>query len=83
MPRPVHTVKEGRVHLAVWENTREGGPPYDLTLCRRYMADDEWKTAYTFSAYDAEAIVAAVRKAQEFMGTDSASENTPAIPKAL
>ena len=67
MARPVHSIREGRVQLAIWENTREGGPPYDVTLSRSYKDGETWKTVHNFSAYDLEALLKALTEAKRFV----------------
>ena len=52
MARPIHSIRAGRVELAIWENTREPGPPFDVTLSRSYKDGETWKTVHNFSAYD-------------------------------
>ena len=71
MPRPIHTIREGRVHLAIWKNQREGGPPYDLTLARHYKKDETWKTTYQFSAYDLDSLEMVLAEAKQFVDAES------------
>ena len=69
MAKPVHSIKEGRVNVAIWKNERGGGAPYDVTLTRNYKQGSEWKTTGSFSSFDLEAMGKALTEAKSFVET--------------
>jgi len=51
--QPVHRIRVSGVQAAIWENRGETGPWYNVTLSRSYKdANDEWKSADSFSVND-------------------------------
>jgi hypothetical protein len=51
-PKPIATFKLGRIRAAVWENATEKGPVCNVTIERRYLDGDEWKSSTTFGRND-------------------------------
>ena len=78
MPKPVHSIKEGRVSCAIWRNTKEGAPPFDLTISRNYKKGEEWITTHSFSAYDLDSLEKVLRQARAFIATRNLEEVTAA-----
>ena len=74
MARPIHSIRAGRVELAIWENTRETGPPFDVTLSRSYKDGETWKTVHNFSAYDVDNLLKAVAEAKGFIEAKAKTE---------
>lgn len=51
--QPVHRIRVARVEGAIWQNQSENGTWYNVTLSRSYKdANDEWKSADSFSGDD-------------------------------
>ena len=51
--QPVHRIRVSGIHAAIWENRGETGTWYNVTLSRSYKdANDEWKSADSFSVND-------------------------------
>ena len=51
--QPFHRIRVSGVQAAIWENRGETGPWYNVTLSRSYKdANDEWKSADSFSVND-------------------------------
>ncbi len=51
--QPVHRIRVSGVQASIWENRGETGPWYNVTLSRSYKdANDEWKSADSFSGDD-------------------------------
>ena len=41
--RPVHTIRLGRVQVAIWKNTTSNGDRFNMTLSQGYKDGDTWK----------------------------------------
>ena len=41
--RPDHTVRLGRVQVAVWKNETANGDRYNMTVSQGYKDGDDWK----------------------------------------
>ena len=41
--RPVHTVRLGRVQVAIWKNETANGDRFNMTVSQGYKDGDEWK----------------------------------------
>jgi len=51
--QPVHRIRISRVEAAIWQNQSDNGAWYNVTLSRGYKdANDEWKSADSFSVDD-------------------------------
>ncbi len=51
--QPAHRISMARVSAAIWLNQGDSGPWYNVTISRSYKdANDEWKSADSFSADD-------------------------------
>ena len=51
--QPVHHIRMGRIDGAIWQNHSENGTWYNVTFSRSYKdANDEWKSADSFSVND-------------------------------
>ena len=51
--QPVHRIRVSGVQAAIWQNRGNLGTWYNVTLSRSYKdADDEWKSADSFSVND-------------------------------
>ena len=84
--QPVHTIREGRVHLAIWPNETQNpkAPKYNITLERRYQPEGgDWKSASNFSSFDLEALAKVIEEAQTFVEGDEASEKTQVAAKPM
>ena len=46
--KPVHVVKYGKVQASVWQNDTKHGPRFNVTLCRLYLENGEWKRSDSF-----------------------------------
>jgi len=50
---PVHRIRMSRISAAIWQHESENSTWYNVTLSRSYKgANDEWKSADSFSADD-------------------------------
>jgi hypothetical protein len=50
--KPIATFKLGRIRAAVWENATDKGAVSNVTIERRYLDGDEWKSSTTFGRLD-------------------------------
>ena len=51
--QPVHRIRISAIQAAIWQHQGETGTWYNVTLSRSYKdANDEWKSADSFSADD-------------------------------
>ena len=50
--RPVQDVRLGSIKAAIWENTVGDIVRYNVTFCRIYKDQDEWKSSDTFGRDD-------------------------------
>ncbi len=51
--QPVHRIRISRIQAAIWQNSGENGPWYNVTLSRSYKdTNDEWKSTDSFSVDD-------------------------------
>lgn len=51
--KPIHTIRFGRIKVAIWANQSPNGPWYNVQACRVYMDDHgEWKQSDSFGRDD-------------------------------
>lgn len=50
--KPVHKIRIGSVHAAVWANDGSKGHWYSTTFCRIYRDGEEWKQSGNFNRDD-------------------------------
>jgi hypothetical protein len=50
--KPVHEIRLGRIKATIWENETENGTRYNVTVCRLYKEDDQWKQTASFGRDD-------------------------------
>jgi hypothetical protein len=50
--KPVATFKLGRIRAAVWENDTDSGVVCNVTIERRYLDGEEWKSSTSFGRND-------------------------------
>ena len=49
---PEHTIRLRNIRAAIWKNTTEQGPRYNVTVGRFYRDGDQWKTSETYGRDD-------------------------------
>ncbi len=47
--KPAYEKRLGSVRLAIWENSSNGKPWFNVAITRRYKDGDDWKDATTFN----------------------------------
>jgi hypothetical protein len=50
--RPIHEIRIGYVKAAIWENSTERGPRYNVTINRRYKVEDGWRDTHSLGRDD-------------------------------
>lgn len=50
--KPVHSIRYGAIQVAVWRNESATGPFYNVTMTRRYRAEDAWRDSASFGESD-------------------------------
>jgi hypothetical protein len=45
---PAHVVKLGKIQASVWANDTKNGVRYNVTVCRLYMENGQWKRSDSF-----------------------------------
>ncbi len=50
--RPIHSVRLGLIKAAIWENTAGDSVRYNVTFCRIYKDETQWKMSDTFGRDD-------------------------------
>ena len=51
--QPVHRIRISRIHGAIWQNSGDNDPWYNVKLSRSYKdANDDWKSTDSFSVDD-------------------------------
>ena len=50
--KPVHTLRDGAIELAIWRNDGDKGPFFSVTHRRSYKQGDEWKDSDSYSEDD-------------------------------
>lgn len=51
-PKPVHTIRLGRIKAAIWANKTDAGVRHNITVQRLYLKDDEWMATQSFGRDD-------------------------------
>lgn len=65
--KPVATFKLGRIRASVWENTTDKGVIHNVTIERRYLDGDEWKSATSFGRNDLPLVAKVAEEAMLFI----------------
>lgn len=52
-PKPIHTIRLGSIHAAIWSNPGQHGPFYAVTFERRFRDQKEnWQSSASYSRDD-------------------------------
>jgi hypothetical protein len=69
--RPVHTIRYGPVHAAIWRNVVDSGnssrPLYNVTFSRSYKDGQTWKDSGSFGLDDLLVLAKAANEAHSFI----------------
>jgi hypothetical protein len=50
--KPVHTIRDGGIEVAIWKNDGDKGPRFSVTHRRSYKQGEEWKESDSYGADD-------------------------------
>jgi len=50
--KPVHQIRMGRVHCAIWLNETESGKRHNVTVTRSFRDGETWKSSDSFGPQD-------------------------------
>ena len=51
--KPVHSIKQGNIHVSIWANPSPyGGLFYNIIPSRSYLDEDQWRNVYSFGEFD-------------------------------
>ncbi len=50
--KPVHTIRQGLVQAAIWQNEHDNNTYFTVTFERRYKDGDQWKSTQGFGRDD-------------------------------
>lgn len=65
--KPVATFKLGRIRAAVWENDTDKGVVCNVTIERRYLDGEEWKSSTSFGRGDLPLVAQLADEAMTFI----------------
>lgn len=65
--KPIASFKLGRIRAAVWENATDKGAVCNVTIERRYLDGDEWKSSTTFGRLDLPLVAKVADEAMTFI----------------
>ena len=64
---PAHVVKLGKVQASVWRNETKHGPRFNVTACRLYLENGEWKRSDSFGRDELLTVSHALRAAYDWI----------------
>lgn len=73
---PVHVVKFGKVQASVWQNDTKHGPRFNVTACRLYLENGEWKRSDSFGRDELLAAARSFHAAYDWIWMQASSEET-------
>ena len=50
--KPIHEIRIASIKAAIWKNDTPKGARYNVTVCRLYKEDNQWKQAESFGRLD-------------------------------
>jgi hypothetical protein len=68
---PVHVVKLGRIQANVWANETKNGKRFNVTVCRLYQENGEWKRSDSFGRDELLSAARAFQTAHDWIWTQS------------
>ena len=72
--KPVHSVKCGKIQASIWRNETKHGPRFNVTVCRLYHENGEWKRSDSFGREEVLTAARALQASFDWMWTQ---ENQP------
>lgn len=65
--KPVHTIKLGRIEVAVWANQGQKGTFHNVTVSRSYKDGEEWKQSDSLGRDDLPLVCKAIDQAHTWI----------------
>jgi len=79
--RPVHTVRYGTIHAAIWRNMVDNGnasrPMYSVTFSRSYKDGEQWKDSASFGVDDLLVLAKVANDAHTYIHELRHQDSTP------
>ena len=75
---PVYVVKLGKVQASIWRNETKHGPRFNVTACRLYLENGEWKRSDSFGRDELLTACHALQAAYDWIWTQPKTENMEA-----
>lgn len=76
--RPVHEIRLGRIHAALWESSTEKGKRHNVTLTRLYNDGEQWKDSSSFGREDLPLVIKVLDLAHTWIYEHPSSGNSEA-----
>lgn len=68
---PAHVVKLGKIQASVWANETKNGKRYNVTACRRYQENGEWKRSDSYGRDELLCVARAFEAAYDWIWTQA------------
>ena len=65
--KPVHSIRLGRIEVAIWENEGQKGSFHNVTVSRSYKDGDDWKKSDSFGRDDLPLVAKALDQAHTWI----------------
>lgn len=72
--RPCHELRLGKCKAAIWRNSTEQGPRYNVTFARIYRQEDRWESTSSFGRDDLPLIAKLADQAHTWIYQQQATE---------
>ena len=72
--KPVYTLRDGAIEIAVWKNDSNKGPFYSVTPRRSYRKGDQWKESDSYARDDLLVLARLVEMAYAWIITHAPEE---------
>ena len=75
--KPIHTMRMGRIKLAIWQNETESGVRHNVTFSRLYKDGDQWKDSTSFGRDDLPLLAKLADDAHRWLYQEVAASQPP------
>jgi basic membrane lipoprotein Med (substrate-binding protein (PBP1-ABC) superfamily) len=80
---PVHVVKLGKIQASVWANETKHGRRFNVTACRLYLENGEWKRSDSFGRDELLTAARAFHSAYDWIWTQGKQMDEEARPETV
>lgn len=81
--KPVHVVKLGKIQASVWANETKHGRRFNVTACRLYQENGEWKRSDSFGRDELLSVARAFGAAYDWIWTQPKSTEDTVVDEAV